>query len=52
MRERTYKITDTKMSKRMLGSWEPIKFNIILEVPSWFGESIIRLISKKWKERV
>lgn len=52
MREITYTITDTKMSKRMLGSWEPIKFTIILKVPFWFGDSIRRLIDKKWKERV
>jgi len=50
MREILFKLVAKKMDKKRLGSYEPVRFNITLEVPLWFGESIIQLIKEKAKE--
>ena len=50
MDEILFKVTAKKMSMESLGDGKPTKFKITLEVPLWFGKSIIRLIKTKVKE--
>lgn len=52
MREILFRLIDKKMSMKRLGDYEPIKFNITLEVPLWFGQFIIKLIKEKTKELI
>ena len=50
MRKILFRLTDKKMSMKSLGEFEPIKFEITLEVPHCFGQLVIELIKEKAKE--
>lgn len=46
----SFRLTDKNMSMKRLGDWKPMEFKLTLEVPFWFGKSIIRFIKKKVEE--